>query len=128
MALVRAEATRVAAMRVEASRVEATRVEASRVDATRVAAMRVEARRVAAMRVEATLVTPGFSLTFGIVDVAFFDVLLLIKDFFWIAISIPPSRRFFGFRCHPNSSLLYRARRMPKPLAPLEEPFLMPNQ
>jgi hypothetical protein len=29
----------------------------------------------------------GFSLTCGIVDVAFFGVLLpLIKDFFWIAI------------------------------------------
>jgi hypothetical protein len=43
----------------------------------------------------ANFVMPGFSLTCGIVDVAFFGVLLpLIKDFFWIAISIPPSRRF----------------------------------
>jgi hypothetical protein len=46
---------------------------------------------VAATRVWATFVMPGFSLTCGMVDVAFFGVLLpLIKDFFWIAISIPP--------------------------------------
>jgi hypothetical protein len=32
---------------------------------------------------------PGFSLTCGIAGVAFFTVLLLIKDFFWIAILVP---------------------------------------
>jgi hypothetical protein len=35
------------------------------------------------------------------VEVAFFGVLLLIKDFFWTAISIPPSQ-IFGFPCHSN--------------------------
>jgi hypothetical protein len=45
-----------------------------------------------ATRVGAIFVMPGFSLTCGMGDVAFFGVpLLLIKDFFWIAISIPPS-------------------------------------
>jgi hypothetical protein len=52
---------------------------------------------VAATRVWATLVMPGFELTCGIVGVAFFTVLLLIKDFFWIAISIPPSRFSFYY-------------------------------
>jgi hypothetical protein len=48
--------------------------------------------------VAATFVTPGFSLTCGIADVACFGVLLpLIKDFFWIAIVIPPSCIFLDF-------------------------------
>jgi hypothetical protein len=81
-------ATLLAATRVAATRVAATRVAATRVAATRVAATRVAATRVAAIRVAATFVTPGFSLTWGIFDVACFGVLLpLIKDFFWIAIS-----------------------------------------
>jgi hypothetical protein len=49
------------------------------------------------------LVTPGFSLTCGIVDVAFFGVLWpLIKDFFWIAIVIPPCCRFFWISLPPQ--------------------------
>jgi hypothetical protein len=51
--------------------------------------VRSEATFVAAKRMWATFVRPGFSLTCGIVEVAFFGVALpLIKDFFWIAISI----------------------------------------
>jgi hypothetical protein len=44
----------------------------------------------------ATSVSPGFSFTCGIVNVAFCGVLLpLIKDFFWIAIfDFPPNRQF----------------------------------
>jgi hypothetical protein len=80
---------RVAATLVAATRVAATRVAASLVAATLVAATRVAATLVAATLVAATLVMPGFSLTTGIADVAFFTV-LLIKDFFWIAIEFPP--------------------------------------
>jgi len=86
---VRVAAKRVAAILVAATRVGATRVAATRVAATLVAAVRVEATFVAAKRMWATFVRPGFSLTCGIVEVAFFGVLLpLIKDFFWIAILI----------------------------------------
>jgi len=69
---------------------------------------------VAATRMWANFVMPGFSLTCGIIDVAFFGVLLpLIKDFFWIAISIPPSFRFFDFLLL-DCSLIYIARKLPK--------------
>jgi hypothetical protein len=74
-------------------RVAAMRVAAMRVAAMRVAAMRVVDSLVAGIRV---LVTPGFPLTSGTVEVAFFGVLLpLIKDFFWIAIFVSPICRFF---------------------------------
>jgi hypothetical protein len=58
-----------------------------RVAATLVAATRVAVTLVTARRVWAIFVMPGFSLTWGMVVVAFFGVLLpLIRDFFWIAI------------------------------------------
>jgi hypothetical protein len=86
---VRVAATRVAAILVAATRVAATRVAATRVAATLVAAVRVAATFIARKRVWATFVRPGFSLTCGIVKVAFCGVLLpLINDFFWIDISI----------------------------------------
>jgi len=98
---VRVAATRVAAILVAATLVAATRVAATRVAATRVAATLVAAVRVAATfiarkRVWATFVRPGFSTTCGIVEVAFCGVLLpLIKDFFWIAISISSESSIF---------------------------------
>jgi hypothetical protein len=76
-------------VRVAATRVAAILVAATRVAATRVAATRVAATFIARKRVWATFVRPGFSLTCGIVKVAFCGVLLpLINDFFWIDISI----------------------------------------
>jgi hypothetical protein len=87
---------RVAATRVAAILVAATRVAATRVAATLVAAVRVAATFIARKRVLATSVMPGFSLTWGIVEVAFCGALLpLIKDFFWIAISISSESSIF---------------------------------
>jgi hypothetical protein len=103
VAATRVAATRVAATRVAATLVAATRVAATRVAATRVAATLVAATRVAATRVAATLVTPGFALTCGMVDVACFGVLLpLIKDFFWIAIVISSMLQIFWISLPPQ--------------------------
>jgi hypothetical protein len=94
-------------VRVAATRVAAILVATTRVTATLVAAVRVKATFVAAKRMWATFVRPGFSLTCGIVEVAFFGALLpLIKDFFWIAISIF-LRDFFLIFFRPNCSLMY---------------------